>query len=60
MGTGNKKWARFKDWFIKLGFWKKLILIFTINTVIILIVMNVLMGILFTKVNLNMTSISND
>jgi hypothetical protein len=38
-----QKGTDFKEWFAKLGFWKKLILIFTINTVIILVVMNVLM-----------------
>jgi hypothetical protein len=60
MGMIFERWRGFKEWFIKLGFWKKLILIFTINTVVILIVMNVLMGVLFAKVNANMTSISND
>ncbi len=47
-----------KEWFIKLGFWKKIILIFTINTIIILVIMNVLMEILFGEINTNILSIS--
>lgn len=50
--------SSFKIWFVKLGFWKKLILIFTANTIIILIIMNVLMEILFGEVNASISAIS--
>ena len=56
----SNQYQNFKQWFIKLGFWKKLILIFAINTLTILIVMNILMEVLFNKVNDNIQSISKD
>lgn len=53
-----KNYSDLKQWFVKLGFWKKIILIFTINTIIILVIMNVLMEILFQDVNTNILSVS--
>ena len=53
-----KNYSHFKQWFTRLGFWKKIILIFSINTIIILVVMNVLMQILFQEVNTKILAIS--
>ena len=47
-------------WFSKLGFWKRLIIIFTINTIIILMVMDALILILFDGVDKDIEQIVNN
>ena len=46
-------------WFIQLSFWKKIIIIFTLNTVILLILTDVIMLVLFGKISNDIIATSN-
>lgn len=50
---------RIKNWFSQLSFWKKIIIIFTLNTFILLILTDAIMLVLFGKISDDIISISN-
>lgn len=50
---------RIQGWFVKLSFWKKIIIIFTLNTLILLILTDAIMLVLFGKISDDIISISN-
>jgi hypothetical protein len=48
-----------KAWFVQLSFWKKIIIIFTLNTVILLILTDTIMLVLFQKISNDIIATSN-
>lgn len=48
-----------KTWFVQLSFWKKIIIIFTLNTLVLLILTDAIMLVLFGKISEDIISISN-
>jgi hypothetical protein len=48
-----------KNWFVQLSFWKKIIIIFTLNTLILLILTDAIMLVLFGKISDDIVAISN-
>lgn len=51
---------RLKTWFVQLSFWKKIIIIFTLNTLILLILTDAIMLTLFGKISDDIINISNN
>jgi len=51
---------RLKTWFVQLSFWKKIIIIFTLNTLILLILTDAIMLTLFGKISDDIIHISNN
>lgn len=51
--------SQLRTWFVQLSFWKKIILIFTLNTCILLILTDTIMLVLFGKISDDIVSISN-
>lgn len=50
--------TRIKTWFVQLSFWKKIIIIFTLNTLILLILTDTIMLVLFGNISNDIISIS--
>ena len=50
--------ARIKTWFVQLSFWKKIIIIFTLNTLVLLILTDTIMLVLFGNISNDIISIS--
>ena len=48
-----------KGWFVQLSFWKKIIIIFTLNTLILLVLTDAIMLVLFGKISEDIIGISN-
>ena len=48
-----------RTWFMQLSFWKKIIIIFTLNTLILLILTDAIMLVLFGKISDDIVAISN-
>lgn len=48
-----------RTWFVQLSFWKKIIIIFTLNTLVLLILTDAIMLVLFGKISEDIISISN-
>lgn len=51
--------SKLKTWFFQLSFWKKIIIIFTLNTCLLLILTDSIMLVLFGKISNDIISISN-
>lgn len=50
--------TRIKTWFVQLSFWKKIIIIFTLNTLVLLILTDTIMLVLFGNIANDIISIS--
>jgi len=48
-----------KSWFVQLSFWKKIIIIFTLNTLVLLILTDAIMLVLFSKISNDIIAVSN-
>lgn len=48
-----------RTWFMQLSFWKKIIIIFTLNTLVLLILTDAIMLVLFGKISDDIVAISN-
>jgi len=51
--------TKLKTWFVQLSFWKKIIIIFTLNTCLLLILTDSIMLVLFGKISNDIIAISN-
>lgn len=51
--------SQLKTWFVQLSFWKKIIIIFTLNTCILLILTDAIMLTLFGKISNDIIGISD-
>jgi hypothetical protein len=47
-----------RTWFMQLSFWKKIIIIFTLNTLILLVLTDAIMLVLFGKISDDIVAIS--
>jgi hypothetical protein len=52
--------GRVKTWFVQLSFWKKIIIIFTLNTLVLLILTDAIMLVLFGRIADDIVTISNN
>ena len=50
---------KLKDWFARLSFWKKIIIIFTLNTFVLLVLTDDIELILFQKVTNDVLAVSS-